>query len=300
MSSYRGVLLFSAEAAVLSELEQNLRKNIPNVRTRDLETGIGFFGFVVENNQVIGLGLPDQGFDSLSESFGNLVNLQELWLYGNQLNTLPESFGQLKNLKDLYLGGNQLQSLPQSFGNLNNLNFLDLSDNQLCDLPEAICRLTNLQTLNLSGNHLTSLPETFGQLQNLKELFLRENQLHSLPESFGQLTLLFELDLSKNRLDFIPESFSNLSRLRFFTFDKNPLSGTLAIFLHARKGSIPLLYVPDFLLNHPLIQPLELDSLTLLSNDSCPFCGSMELVTGREKETGKFLTFCVRCENRLQ
>ena len=114
------------------------------------------------------------------------------------------------------------------------------------------------------------------------------------------MTLLIELDLDKNRLDSIPESFSNLSRLIYFTFDKNPLSGTLAIFLHARKRSIPILYVPDSLSNHPLIQPLELDSLTLLSNSSCPFCGIAKLVAGCEKETGKPLTFCVGCENRLQ
>ncbi|MFX1533705.1 MAG: leucine-rich repeat domain-containing protein [Promethearchaeota archaeon] len=302
LSSYAKVLLFSAEVAVLSELEQNLGKNVPHIRNRELGAGIGigFFGFIAENNHVISLGLPNQGLDSLPESLGSLDNLQELWLYGNQLNSLPESFGLLKNLKDLYLSSNQLQSLPKSFGNLKKLDFLDLSHNQLSDLPEPICQLTNLQTLSLSANQLKSLPEKFGRLRNLKELFLRENQLRSLPESFGQLTLLFELDLSKNRLNFIPESFSNLSKLRYFTFDKNPLSGTLAIFLHARKGSIPLLYVPDSLLNHPLIQSLELDSLTLLANDSCPFCGTTKLITGCEKKTGRYLTFCARCENRLQ
>ena len=146
----------------------------------------------------------------MPESFGNLTNLTQLWLHGNQLTSLPESFGNLTNLTQLWLDGNQLISLPEFLGNLTNLTTLHLEENKLTSLPEFLGNLTNLTTLHLEENKLTSLPESLGNLTNLTSLYLNHNQLTNLPESFGNLTNLTELGLDGNLLtDLLDPSFTN-------------------------------------------------------------------------------------------
>merc|ERR1712129_124587 len=54
----------------------------------------------------------------LHESFGQLLELQELVLSANQLTALPESFGQLLALQELDLWTKELTVLPVSFGQL--------------------------------------------------------------------------------------------------------------------------------------------------------------------------------------
>ena len=61
---------------------------------------------------------------TLPDEIGNLTNLNELWLYENELTILPESFGNLTNLTKLDLGCNQTITLPESFENLTNLTVL--------------------------------------------------------------------------------------------------------------------------------------------------------------------------------
>ncbi len=75
------------------------------------------------------------------------------------LETLPPQIGELLNLQTLNLWHNQLASLPPQIGELRNLQTLNLQRNQLTSLPPQIGELLNLQTLNLWGNPLTlSLP----------------------------------------------------------------------------------------------------------------------------------------------
>ena len=62
------------------------------------------------------LDLSSLGLNHLPESIGQLIQLRELQLDGNQLSYLPKSIGQLVNLQELHLDGNQLLSLPESIG----------------------------------------------------------------------------------------------------------------------------------------------------------------------------------------
>ncbi|MFX0066695.1 MAG: hypothetical protein ACFFC7_31535 [Candidatus Hermodarchaeota archaeon] len=51
------------------------------------------------------------------------------------------------------------------------------------------------------------------------------------------------------------------------------------------------------LFNHPWTQKLNLAALKRLKRDACPFCGSLELVSGQEKSTDKEPIFYFSCEN---
>jgi len=121
-------------------------------------------------------------------------------LGNNYLTILPEEFGELKQLNTLYLGGNQLKALPHTIWALTQLNTLYLNINKLTTLPEEMGTLTQLTTLNLAYNKLASLPEEIGMLSELTELNLAYNKLISLPTTIGTLSQLTTLVLLGNQL----------------------------------------------------------------------------------------------------
>ena len=96
---------------------------------------------------------------------GNLTNLTELYLWGNQLTGIPPEIGNLTNLIKLHLGGNELTgSIPVEIGNLTNLTYLGLSDNKLSgEIPQQVCDLIESNNLDinhiLDGNNLTNTCE---------------------------------------------------------------------------------------------------------------------------------------------
>lgn len=199
------------QAKFLEELEKLIGKPIPqNVHILYNTT----FGFKVEGENIIRLGLYKKKLLTLPESIGNLSSLRELMLSGNQLTKLPESIGKLKSLQDLDLGYNELTTLPESIGNLSSLEKLKLSNNQLRKLPESIGNLKSLRDLDSGYNELTRLPESIGNLSSLRELILSENQIIKLPESIGNLKSLKELKLFKNNLSILPESIGTLKLLQ--------------------------------------------------------------------------------------
>jgi Leucine-rich repeat (LRR) protein len=57
-----------------------------------------------------------KGIVSLPEEIGNLTNLKELFLSGNQLTSVPKELSRLTNLTELDLGGNQLKNVPRELG----------------------------------------------------------------------------------------------------------------------------------------------------------------------------------------
>ncbi len=102
---------------------------------------------------------------SIPSQLGNLSNLEELHLGGNQhFGSIPSQFGNLANLKVLYLTGNGLSgSIPASLGSLTNLTSLELNINDLTgDIPIELENLTKLEQLKLADNELTGcVPGSF-------------------------------------------------------------------------------------------------------------------------------------------
>ncbi|MBQ6205915.1 MAG: leucine-rich repeat domain-containing protein, partial [Oscillospiraceae bacterium] len=110
------------------------------------------------------------GLEALPPELGNLPDLQFLDLGNgkwkndkfkqskeNTFSVLPDSFGNLSNLQSLYLGRTPITSLPDSFGNLSNLQTLYLIDTQITSLPDSFGNLSNLQSLYLDNTLITSL-----------------------------------------------------------------------------------------------------------------------------------------------
>ena len=81
----------------------------------------------------------------------------------NQLASLPESIGELHNLKELMLSGNNVTSLPESFVNLTSLQKLDLSNNKFKEIPTQLWALKEVTNLDLGGNPLSVEENTITQ-----------------------------------------------------------------------------------------------------------------------------------------
>eukprot|EP00741_Cyanophora_paradoxa_P001357 tig00000480_g1313.t1 len=135
--------------------------------------------------------------------------IRRLDLSANRLTAIPgEELAKLVNLEELNVGYNQLQSLPPEIGRLTKLRVLRAECNHLSAVPREIGKLEQLTWLNLQHNGLTTLPVEIGLIPHLtdflvvtsgdvqdrmseKQLVWRRNALANLPS--GDASLLAHL-----------------------------------------------------------------------------------------------------------
>eukprot|EP00051_Salpingoeca_urceolata_P001768 m.43932 g.43932 ORF g.43932 m.43932 type:complete len:1318 (+) comp11667_c0_seq3:375-4328(+) len=155
--------------------------------------------------------------------FGNLTNLEQLFVYDNLLSSLPGNMF-TGNLRLLDAEQNLLLELPSTIGQAFNLNVLVLDNNLLESLPDEFTTLPNITYLSLAHNLISVLPERFGSLTSLRgHLRLQNNLLTVLPESMGNLTGVRDLSLWSNFLSELPDEFVNMKHLETADFDGNKL-----------------------------------------------------------------------------
>lgn len=154
-----------------------------------------------------------------SRCFKNLVELERLYLLGNQISSIEVgAFKDLGKLLSLELDKNRLTVLPSNvFDSLRSLVSLDLRDNRIETLSENIFdSLANLEDLLLSRNRIKFLNEKlFKNLVKLATIELANNDLEEIVENlFENNSELREIDLDGNLIRFIgSEVFSNKRKL---------------------------------------------------------------------------------------
>jgi len=134
--------------AVAKELAKRLQSAIA---TKKLDIG------EMELNMI-----PDKVFE--------LEGLRILWAHTNNIQVVPKLVGQVKELTQLRLFGNQLRWLPDEVGDCVALQTLFIQNNQLIALPGTIGNLTQLKILAVARNPLRSLPHELQKCINLKEI----------------------------------------------------------------------------------------------------------------------------------
>ncbi|KAK1268792.1 Receptor-like protein kinase HSL1 [Acorus gramineus] len=227
--------------------------------------------------------------------FGNLTNLETLWLSGcNLVGSIPPELGNLKRVINLDVSNNGLTgsipdtlkglesvvqielynnslsgAIPLGLGKLAKLRRFDASMNGLIGwIPDDLCRLP-LESLNLYTNSLEGpIPEAIAGSLNLYELKLFENKLSGkIPSKLGKVSPLVTLDLSVNQLSGdLPPEICGGGALEELLLIQNSLSGSLPeglsrcrtltrVRLGRNSFSGP---VPDGVWGLPLVYLLEL------------------------------------------
>ena len=166
---------------------------------------------------------------TLPAALGNLDQMVNLQLWGNQLSGTIPDLSSLTNLQDLSFSNNHMSGSIPDLSGLTNLQKLYLQGNQLSGTIPDLSSLTSLTHLYLNYNQLSgALPNSLGDLTSLQELVLSSNQLDGTIPDLSSLTSLWELSLDFNQLDgTIPTSLNSLTSLRQLTLNNNQLSGTI-------------------------------------------------------------------------
>lgn len=147
------------------------------------------------------LNLNNNSFESLPKEFGNLINLEELYINENHyLKSLPKEFENLTKLKLLDCRKNCcLKKFLFKIKKMNSFEFLDIS-NTCMENFEWISGTPSLKYLNCSNMNLTNIPDVFTNLINLEKLICNENEIKTIPDFFTKFLKLKYLDLSLNKL----------------------------------------------------------------------------------------------------
>ncbi|XP_022763758.1 BRASSINOSTEROID INSENSITIVE 1-associated receptor kinase 1-like isoform X2 [Durio zibethinus] len=150
----------------------------------------------------------------LVPQIGQLMNLQYLGLYGNNISgIIPEELGNLINSVSLDLSLNALTgNIPTTLGKLPKLRILRLYNNNISGItPEELGNLINLVSLDLSWNALTgNIPTTLGKLPKLHTLRLNNNKLSGqIPRDLSNNQLVGDIPVNGSFPVFTPFSFAN-------------------------------------------------------------------------------------------
>ncbi|KAF8665842.1 hypothetical protein HU200_053921 [Digitaria exilis] len=200
---------------------------------------------------------------SIPKDIGNLINLQNLFLYENSFTgTLPSSLSKLTNLAVLQADRNKISgSLPWTIGNLTQLISLNLGMNAFSEgsIPPQIGNLKNLVVFHGESNKFSGeIPATLSECQLLQYLVLQNNFLNGSISVLSKLKGLEALYLSRNNLSGqIPKSLGDLSALHYLDLSFNLFSGevpNIGIFTNSTAisiqgnrnlcGGIPDLHLP--------------------------------------------------------
>ena len=149
----------------------------------------------------------------------------------NLTGTIPNSFGNLINLQEVKLSYNQLSGTLPPMEQLVNLTYFSVSNNQLTgSFPAGLTSATNLFTIDLSANQFTG---EIPSLTNLRQLYYLEldhnNFTGALPGSFLSSYGLIAVDLSYNQLTgVIPSQIYRLPVISTVLLSHNQFVGSLS------------------------------------------------------------------------
>ncbi|KAL3678418.1 hypothetical protein R1sor_021374 [Riccia sorocarpa] len=132
---------------------------------------------------------------SLPITFGDLTNLQCLYIRKCKVYSIPRSFRKLTSLQflkvDEIIGR---QTIPNILGPLRQLQVLRMKCWAVAELEDAVRELVALRKLHLECEGIFELPLTLGNLTSLQKLSL-VCPIQSLPKSVSNLTQLNCVDL---------------------------------------------------------------------------------------------------------
>ena len=176
-----------------------------------LMEGCTFSGVDCNSSPIVyDLGLNNYGLaGSLPDSFGGLVNITSIALYGNALTgALPKTMGAMTELWYFNAQSNALSgALPGELGALKKMQYLYLDDNKFeGSIPAEYGSFSEIVLLSLQLNKLSGpIPKEIGDLTSAAVLYLGYNQLSgAIPDEICNLTTTSIIDVSNNLFECKP------------------------------------------------------------------------------------------------
>ncbi|KAG2457774.1 leucine-rich repeat transmembrane protein FLRT2 [Polypterus senegalus] len=150
-----------------------------------------------------------------------------LYLHNNQINNagFPVELHNIVSVDTVYLYGNQLDEFPMNLPR--NVRVLHLQENNIQTISRAaLAQLLKLEELHLDDNSISTVgieEAAFREAISLKLLFLSKNHLSSVP--IGLPLDLIEIRLDENRIATISDqAFQNVTKLERLILDGNLLT----------------------------------------------------------------------------
>jgi len=159
---------------------------------------------------------------ALPESFGSLINLEDVDLSGNNLASLPHSLQKLVKISKLNMAGNNLTVLPASISALTRLTDLSFAKNSILEIEgDALAGLTNLSSIDLQQNELVTF-DSVPKSQKLDQILLAFNRIEKLG-NLERSPNISVLDLHNNKLTKLPDTVTQLFRMKTLKVSNNDL-----------------------------------------------------------------------------
>lgn len=150
----------------------------------------------------------------IPRNLDELINLEELNLYGLIKSDIPDQFRHLKKLKKL-----SITDGPQAVWGVEDS---DKDTHSITEIPEWISELENLEELNLCNNSISYIPDSLAKLKNLKGLYLSVNRIEYITQNLCQLMQLESLWLGANKSTLQPHEIKPLANLQELWLDGLP------------------------------------------------------------------------------
>lgn len=173
--------------------------------------------------QLWDLSLNGNDLDSIHDLPIHCSNLQRLSLACNKIQKLDDSIGKLVSLTHLNLLQNGLDSLPSNIESLTQLQVLDVSHNSLSSLPNSIVNLKQIKVLNLECNQLKEIPDVIGNML-CETINLNSNEIFNLSRAIGRMKALKRLLVNDNRLKFLPVELFDSNTLEVIHASRNNIT----------------------------------------------------------------------------
>ncbi|KZV25945.1 ras guanine nucleotide exchange factor L [Dorcoceras hygrometricum] len=188
--------------------------------------------------------------------------VEEVYLYKNELNLIPRVVGKFQGLKTLKFFANEINLFPGEFKNLVELECLqvkvsvpglsglelsklkNLKELELCRVPprpsaypvlSEIAGLKCLTRLSVCHFSIRYLPPEIGYLENLEYLDISFNKMRILPDEIASLNLLVSLKVANNKLTQLPSGLSYLHRLENLDLSSNRLTSLGSLELESMR-----------------------------------------------------------------
>ena len=209
-----------------SDTLYNIISNFKNLKNLSLSSvKLNNFEFLLSKKlEIEELSLSNNKLETLPKEIGNLKKLKLFYSSNNKFSQkLPTEFYKLKNLKNIEIQGSNLEIISNELNNLANLESLKLYFNKVKILPKNIAKLTNLKKLYLNNNKINKLPQDIGKLK-ISKLTLDNNSLKTLPNSIVNLKNLDTLILEENYITKLPKKMGKLKKLKYLNLELNNLT----------------------------------------------------------------------------